>query len=347
MKKILISGGTGFLGTNISRKFLREGWKVIALDNLKRRGVENNIIKHENYSFVHGDIRNKSDLKDLGDFHGIINLAANPGIPWSIKNPLYDFEVNAMGALNMLELARRRKIPFVQASTNKVYSDAICKVNLIESEKRYDFADSEFEHGVKTSFPMDSYGHHPHSPYGVSKCTADLYAQEYYHIYNVPTTVFRMSCLYGKYQIGVEDQGWVAWFMIAKILGKPLNIFGDGKQVRDLLYGDDIAELYYKAIVHNEDFAGKVFNVGGGKENSLSLLETIEKIYEIEDELGVGKEAFELTFLPWRPADHKVYISDIRPLTNLWSPNTKVKDGLTQTYKWLLKHKEMLERIYG
>lgn len=344
---VLISGGCGFLGTNVAKKFLSEGYGVISFDNLKRKGVETNIITHENYKFIHGDIRNISDIKNIKeDIIGLCNFGANPGIPQSIKNPLYDFEVNAMGALNMLEIARRRKIPFIQASTNKIYSDYICQLNLTESENRYDFSDVEYEHGIKTDFPMDSFGYHPHSPYGVSKCSADLYTQEYFHIYGVPTTVFRMSCIYGKHQIGVEDQGWVAWFLIAKILGKPLNIFGDGKQVRDLLYGEDIADLYYKAVVHNKDFAGKVFNVGGGKNNSVSLLETIEHIYELDKELGFDQTPFDLTFLPPRPADHKVYISDIRPIEHLWTPKFNVRDGLKETYKWLDKNKEKLRKFY-
>jgi len=346
MKTVLITGGLGFLGTNIAEKFLREGWGVLTFDNMKRRGVESNIIEHENYTFRHGDVRNKSDLKKIPDIHAIINLAANPGIPWSIKNPVYDFEVNAMGALNMLEIARQRKIPFVQASTNKVYSDYICELELTESEKRYDFVDMKYANGIKTDFPMDSFGKHPHSPYGVSKCCADLYAQEYYHIYNVPTTVFRMSCIYGKHQIGVEDQGWVAWFMIAKILGKPLNIFGDGKQVRDLLYGSDIANLYYQAVTDNDNFAGKVFNVGGGKHNSVSLIETIEKIYQMDKDLGYDQTPFNMTFKPWRQADHKVYISDIGPLNGIWEPKFGVDEGLKETYIWLNENKDKLKGFY-
>jgi len=346
VKTVLISGGCGFLGRNVAEKFLKEGWKVIAFDNLKRRGVESNILEDKNYQFIHGDVRKKSDLQFIPEIHAVINLAANPGIPWSIKNPIYDFEVNALGALNMLELARERKVPIVQASTNKIYSDEICNVPLRESEERYDFDDIKFEHGVPTSFPMDGQGKHPHSPYGCSKCAADLYMQEYFHVYGVPTTVFRMSCLYGKYQIGVEDQGWVAWFMIAKLLGKPLSIYGNGKQVRDVLYGEDIAELYFKAITENDKFKGKVFNVGGGPKNSVSLLETIEMIYELDKELGLDETPFELEFKDWRVADHRVYISDIRPLEQIWTPKYGAKEGFKETYKWLSENIDTLRRFY-
>jgi CDP-paratose 2-epimerase len=346
MKTCLITGGVGFLGVNCSLKFLANGWKVIAFDNLHRKGVHTNILNHPNYTFIHGDIRNYSDLKEIDKIDCVLHLAANAGIPWSIKNPRYDFEVNASGTINILEYARIRKIPVIFASTNKVYSDAICDLPLEEKDYRYDFKDEKYKTGITTDFPIDGRGEHSHSPYGCSKASADLYCQEYFHTYGVPTTVFRMSCLGGKYQFGADEQGWFSWFMIAKLLGKPLTIYGNGKQVRDVLYGDDIAELYYLAVTQPENFAGKVFNVGGGPENTVSLLEAIELIDKIDKGFGFNNPPLQYSFADWRLADHRVYYSDIRPLEKLWKPKNGILASFTKTYEWLAKNKDELRKFY-
>ena len=346
MKTLLCTGSCGFLGTNVSLKFLANGWKVIAFDNLHRKGVYTNILNHPNYTFIHGDVRNYSDLKEIDKIDCVLHLAANAGIPWSIKNPRYDFEVNAGGTINILEYARIRKIPVIFASTNKVYSDAICDLPLEEKDYRYDFRDPEYKEGISTTFPTDGRGDYSHSPYGSSKLAADTYCQEYFHTFGVPTTVFRMSCLGGKYQYGADEQGWFSWFMIAKLLGKPLTIYGNGKQVRDVLYGDDIAELYYLAATNRGDFAGKVFNVGGGPENTVSLLEAIELIDKIDKEFGFNNRPLQFSFADWRLADHKVYYSDIRPLEKLWKPKNGILASFTKTYEWLAKNKDELRKFY-
>lgn len=343
--KVLITGGCGFLGINCALKFLSNDWQVTALDNLHRRGVESNILTHPNYKFIHGDVRNYSDIKEVGKPDVILHLAANPGIPWSIKNPRYDFEVNAGGTINILEYARIHRSKVIFASTNKVYSNYISDLPLEEKEKRYDFKDKKYQKGISVDFPVDGGGKHSHSPYGASKLSADTYCQEYYHTFGVPTTVLRQSCLGGKYQIGIEEQGWFSWFMIAKLLHKPLTIFGNGKQVRDVLYGDDIAELYYIAAT-NPKFDGKVFNVGGGPENTVSLLEAIELIDKIDQEFGFNNPPLQFSFADWRLADHKVYYSNIKPLEKYWKPKNGILSSFSKTYEWLYKNKDEIRKYY-
>lgn len=355
---ILIAGGAGFIGTNIATKALKDGHKVIAFDNLKRRGVETNILKHKNYKFIHGDVRCKEDFNFIPkDIDGIINLAANPGIPWSIENPIYDFNSNCVGALNVLEFARHNgKIPVVFASTNKVYSDAVNKIKTVpytpldkksgklkrEDATRYVYEDKFWERGIPEEFYMDGQGKFFHSPYGTSKASADLYHQEYFGAFGVPTVVNRMSCIYGKYQFGVADQGWVAWFMIAKVLGRPLTIYGDGLQVRDALYAEDLAELYLMELENINEHKGKVYNIGGGSSNTISLKEAIELINVLDQ--GEHK-SFEIEYKDWRHADHKVYISDTTKISKYWQPKTNVFLGFSKTFEWIKANKDLLERF--
>lgn len=345
-KTVLITGGVGFLGTNCALKFLANDWNVIAFDNLHRKGIYDNILSHPNYKFIHGDVRNYSDLKEIDKVDCILHLAANAGIPWSIKNPRYDFEVNVDGTINVLEYARIRKIPVIFSSSNKVYSDYICTLPLEEKEKRYDFKDKKYQEGISIDFPVDGKGKYSHSPYGAGKLAADTYCQEYFHTFGVPTTVFRCSCLGGKYQYGADEQGWFSWFMIAKLFHKPLTIYGNGKQVRDVLYGDDIAELYFIAASNPDKFAGKVFNVGGGRENTVSLLEAIELIDKIDREFGFNNPPLQFSFTDWRIADHRVYYSNIKPLEGLWKPKNGILSAFSKTYEWLNKNKDELRKFY-
>ncbi len=332
--KILVTGGAGFIGTNICLKALEKGHKVIAFDSLIRKGVEDNILDDKNYTLIRGDVRSKEDLKRIGKIDGVFHLAANPGIPWSINNPMYDFEVNAGGTLNLLELARERKVPLIYASTNKVYSDKVNTIPLVEGKTRYSYKDTK---GIKETFPLDAQGRFSHSPYGCSKLAGDIYCQEYFHTFGVQTVVNRMSCIYGQHQMGVSDQGWVAWFMIAKLLNLPLTIYGDGKQVRDCLYGEDVAELYLMELENIKTHAGQVYNIGGGPENTISVNELISWI----DEYG-GK--MKKTYTKWRPADHKVYISDITKISKYWKPKTSLELGLTETFDWVEANIDSIER---
>lgn len=330
-KKILIAGGAGFIGTNIAEVALKRGHGVVVFDNFVRPGVEENVpyLAKFGAKIIRGDIRFTDDLARLPKIDAIINLAANPGIPWSMKWPLYDFSVNALGALHLLELARKRgNIPVLFASTNKVYSEEINEIPMVERKTRYVWKDKKFK-GINEEFPMESAGKYPHSPYGCSKAAADLYHQEYFHIYGVPTVVNRMSCIYGLYQKGVEDQGWLWWFVKAKKKNLPLNIYGNGKQVRDALFGTDLAELYLEQLENIKKHQGQVYNVGGGPKNTVSLLEVIDYLNK------KGGKKLKLKFFDWRPADHRIYISDISKVTSRskWKPTTTVWQGIDKMWE--------------
>lgn len=322
--KILIFGGSGFIGTNIALEAIKQGHSVVIFDSLIRKDSEENLYKAD-AQYIRGDIRNLEDFERIPKVDAIINLAANPGITWSIENPLYDFKVNALGALHILEYSRTHgKIPVIFASTNKIYSEEINELDLFEKDTRYEWFDNDYK-GIPEDFPMDSRGKYPHSPYGCSKASADLYHQEYYHIYGVPTVINRMSCIYGFYQKGVSEQGWIDHFVkvIEKGDGK-LDIYGDGKQVRDMLFGTDVAKLYLKELDQIDITKGQVFNVGGGIENTISLNESISYIEEI-----TGKKAT-LTHHDWRPADQKIYISDITKVEKVlgWKPTISPQEGI-------------------
>jgi len=336
--KVIVTGAAGFIGTNTVIKFLEKGYDVYGFDNLQRKGVDKNLeyvkkIYKDKYSFIWGDVRNQQDIERLPkDALAIIHLAANPGIPRSLEQPTYDFEVNARGTLNMLEFARLSKVKaFIYSSTNKVYSDAVNQIALVEGGKRYDIASGIFEKiffegasdkGFSENFAIDGVGDFPNSPYGCSKYTGDIYCQEYYHAYGVNTVINRQSCIGGQFQHGVSEQGWISWFCLAKLLDKPLEIFGDGKQVRDVLCGEDLAELYELEVSNIDKFAGKVYNVGGGLENSVSLLEVIDYL---DNKYEDSYDKFKYDFKDWRLADHKLYISDIDKISKAgWKPKTSV-----------------------
>lgn len=350
-KTLVITGGCGFIGTNIALHARKEGYKVTCFDSLIRPLSEENlpVLKKAGVDIVRGDVRNLHDLERLPkSISGLIHLGANPGIPWSINWPIYDFATNALGTLNVLEFSRLNgKFPVIFASTNKVYSEEINLVPVKPKGKRYVWSFTKANKkrirpailaginklGINEDFPMDSSGRYPHSPYGVSKATADLYCQEYYHIYDIPTVVNRMSCIYGLYQKGVEDQGWVDWFVRAKVNNQPLNIYGDGKQVRDALFGSDVAQLYLKEFESMEKVKGQVFNVGGGIKNTISLLEAIEHLNK------KGGNPLKLVFNPWRAADQKIYISDISKVQKMlgWSPKVEVLAGIDKIWEMYMK----------
>lgn len=348
--KILITGGAGFIGTNISLEARKRGYDVVAFDSLIRKGTEENIpvIQRAGVILFRGDIRLKEDIERLSEEHSvdaIIHLAGNPGIPWSISYPAYDFGVNGIGTMNILELARRLNIPIIYASTNKTYSDLINEVSLQELKTRYEWNQPKegwiegisYE-GISEGFPTDGYGKYAHSPYGISKLTGDMYCQEYCHTYGLPVVVNRMSCIYGYYQKGVADQGWIDHFVRQFLTDKPtIDIYGDGKQVRDMLWGEDVANLYLNELEHindkdgNEKFTirGEIFNIGGGRNNTLSLLESVSYLEKLS-----GKKA-SLRFHDWRQADQKIYISDIKKITTKlnWKPTTNPFDGIKKMYE--------------
>ncbi|MBU3935840.1 GDP-mannose 4,6-dehydratase [Patescibacteria group bacterium] len=337
--RVLITGGAGLVGSHAAEYYASKGDDVIVIDNLMRsnlfgydkESVEfnwNYLAQLDKVKRIKGDIRNEEDvMKALsGGVDVVIHAAGQPGVPLSVKIPREDFSINAYGTLNVLECTRQAspKAAFVYCSTNKIYGENVDSITLEEKETRYTYKSKK---GVSESLSIDLTGH---TPYGVSKLVGDLYTQEYAHIYGMKTAVFRMSCCYGTRQFGFEDQGWVAWFVIANLTGQPIVIYGDGKQVRDLLYADDLVEAYDKFI--NSDIQHDVFNIGGGPRNTTSLLEFISMI---EGKTGIKFRKVE--YKDWRPSDQKVYISDISKVSKAldWKPKITPEKGLEKLIEWV------------
>src|SRR5262249_3606631 len=272
MKSILITGGAGFIGINAARYFHQRGWDVTILDNLSRRGASKNLewLRHQQQTrFEHCDIRQFRAIGRIIDKlkpSTVLHLAAQVAVTSSVANPRGDFENNAVGTFNVLD-AVRTKSPesfFINASTNKVYGK-MDDIGVAKRNGRYEYSD--LPNGVDEDRPLDF-----HSPYGCSKGIADQYTIDYARVYGIKSVTFRQRCIYGPRQFGIEDQGWVAWFAIAAVLGKKITIYGDGKQTRDLLHVQDLARAYEAAFEHREKVAGQAFNVGGGPSNTMSLL---------------------------------------------------------------------------
>jgi len=329
--RILVTGGCGFIGTNFCEHAIKtRNWQIIAFDNLSREKVALNLHYLEslpNFRLITGDIRNSCDFRPIPPVDAIVHLAANPGIPRSISQPKFDFDINARGTLNILEFARGHgKIPVLYASTNKVYPD---KVNKFARKigPRYELT-GRYINGIDESFPIDGCGKFAHSPYGCSKYVGDLYCQEYFKTFGVPTVVNRMSCIAGEWQRGCEEQGWVQHFVKSALTEKPITIFGNGCQTRDVLYGEDLAELYCREIERIDEVAGSVFNVGGGKKNTISVIECVEYLEKKVDRRITIKKT------KWRPADHRVYYSCLKRVAKIWKPKTSVFETLDKLIEW-------------
>jgi len=342
--KILITGGAGLVGSHCAEFFALDSLKnkVIVLDNLMRSkifgydkdSVEfnwNYLKRFKNVERIKGDVRNDKDVaKAIGrGVDVLIHAAGQPGVPSSVRMPKEDFNINAFGTLNVLEAARKKSKDtiFIYCSTNKVYGENVDKIPLLEQQKRYVFGGTK---GVSEDMCTDLTGH---TPYGVSKLVGDLYVQEYSYIYKMKTAAFRMSCTYGTRQFGFEDQGWVAWFIIATLFNRPVTIYGNGKQVRDMLYADDLVDAFNRFI--KSDLKRGLFNIGGGPENTISLLEFLDEL-----ELLTGKRP-KVNFSDWRPSDQKVYITDTSKLekTLNWKINTPVKEGIKKLTEWVKENK--------
>ena len=341
--RVLVTGGAGLVGSHTAEYYAKRGHEVIAFDNLMRSklfGSDKKTVEYnwkyletfKNVSRVVGDVRNEEDLiKVIKGLDVVIHTAGQPGVPSSARMPKEDFSINAFGTLNVLECLRQHspEAIFIYCSTNKVYGENVDKYALDEKDKRYVYKDIS---GISESLSIDHTGH---TPYGVSKYVGDLYTQEYAHIYGMRTAVFRMSCIYGTRQFGFEDQGWVAWFVIAGLLNQPITIYGDGKQVRDLLYVDDLIEGYDAFVKSNLKHA--VFNIGGGPNNTTSLLEFLDLL---QKETGTGMK---ISFSDWRPSDQKVYISSIAKVKDglNWQPKVSVSDGVKRLIKWAKENKSL------
>jgi CDP-paratose 2-epimerase len=340
--RILITGGAGLVGSHAAEYFAGRGDEVIVLDNLMRSklfGYDKESVEYnwkyleslKNVRRIKGDIREESDLNQAigSGVDAVIHTAGQPGVPLSVRIPREDFSINAFGTLNVLEHVRQKcpQAAFIYTSTNKVYGENVDRVPLEEKETRYVYGSGT--DGISESMPIDHTGH---TPYGVSKYVGDIYVQEYARIYGMKTAVFRMSCIYGTRQFGFEDQGWVAWFVIAALHGKPITIYGDGKQVRDLLWVDDLIKAFDKFI--NSSLTHEVFNIGGGKDNTQSLLEFLALL-----EKKTGKKP-RLEFKDWRPSDQKVYISDISKVKKKlnWEPEVNPERGIQRVIDWVRKN---------
>ena len=338
-KKILITGGAGFIGSNAARYFAARNWSVTVLDNLSRAGTDNNLVwlrDGTSFDFEHADVRDQARVDRILAEHrydAVLHLAAQVAVTTSVTDPRTDFAVNALGTFNMLDAVRRHspEAVFILASTNKVYGKiaaAACELR----GNRYAYVDRP--HGIGESEPLDFL-----SPYGCSKGAADQYALDFARIYRIPATSFRQSCIYGPRQFGVEDQGWVAWFAIASLMGRDITIFGDGKQVRDVLHVDDLLRAYESAIRAPDKVAQQAFNVGGGPGQILSLLDLVEML---ESRLGIE---IPLKWDAWRPGDQQVYVSDIRKLDTAldWRPEIGVESGIAQLIDWVEQNRDAFE----
>lgn len=336
--RILVTGGAGMVGSHTAEYYAKKGNEVIVLDNLMRsklfgydkKSVEYNwnyLANYKSIKRIRGDVRRKRDvLEALGKgVDAVIHTAGQPGVPLSVRIPEEDFSINAYGTLNVLECVRQKckNAAFIYCSTNKVYGENVDKMPLAEKKTRYVYKDIK---GISEALSID---HSGHTPYGVSKYVGDIYTQEYAYIYGMKTAVFRMSCIYGIRQFGFEDQGWVAWFVIANLLNKPITIYGNGKQVRDLLYVTDLVKAYDKFIHGN--LQHEVFNIGGGPGNTVSLLEFLDEIKRLTKKENI------VSFDDWRPSDQKVYISDIlrvRKKLN-WEPSITPLEGMKKIIQWV------------
>lgn len=338
--KTLITGGAGFIGTNTADRLLGEGHEVIIVDDLSRRGSERNLRwlqeRHGDFAFHPIDIRHFDALRKAFQDHRsldlVLHFAAQVAVTSSVTDPRTDFEINALGTLNVLEAVRELRTPPVvlYTSTNKVYG-ALSHLEVIEEATHYRYAD--LPHGVTETAPLDFY-----SPYGCSKGTADQYVRDYHRIYGMRTIVFRNSCIYGKRQFGIEDQGWLAWFVIAAVMGSPITIYGNGKQVRDLLYVEDLVEAMLSAYAQIDGTQGQVYNIGGGAENSVSIWLEIEPI--LCDLFG---KEIPVSYEDWRPGDQPIYISDTSKAQRDfgWQPKTGVDEGMRLLFEWVHNHKEL------
>jgi CDP-paratose 2-epimerase len=323
--RVLVTGGLGFIGCNVANRLLRDGHDVIIFDNARRAGVMKNLEwlrEHhaERVNWINADVRDAAAVRKAADgASAIFHLAGQVAVTTSVENPQEDFAINAQGTLNVLEAARSIKpLPVLLfTSTNKVYG-GIDHVRIVERPTRYEY-ESQPE-GIPESCPLDF-----HSPYGCSKGAADQYVRDYFRIYGLPTVVLRMSCIYGPRQFGNEDQGWVAHFALTGLRGGDLTIYGDGKQVRDLLYVDDLVEAMMRCISQPDRVVGEIFNIGGGPANTISVWT------ELRDPLAklIGKLP-NVTYGPFRPGDQRVYISDIRKAQRqlAWTPKVGVAEGL-------------------
>lgn len=339
--KILITGGCGFLGSNLASDAIQNGHELIIFDNLSRMGTALNLdwLRDQGkFIFNHGDIRSADDInKAIGKFKpdAIFHLAGQVAMTTSIENPLKDFEINAMGSINVLEAVRQHcpEAMVIYSSTNKVYGD-LEQFKYVETPTRY--ICEEYPKGFSEAIPLEF-----HSPYGCSKGAADQYMLDYARIFGLRTVVFRHSSMYGGRQFSSYDQGWIGWFCQQGLEQKyglsseAFTISGNGKQVRDLLHAEDMKKLYQLSVKNFDAISGKAFNIGGGEINSLSLLELFGIL---EEELDVKLDYINLA--P-RESDQKVFVANHERITSLvgWNPQVNSRSGVKLMLEWVKSNK--------
>lgn len=329
--KALITGGCGFIGTNTALRLAELGFHVTAVDDLSRPRVAENRRRLEalpNVECIQADIRDADRVAEIfrrARPDVVIHLAAQVAATTSVRDPRYDFEVNALGTFNVLEAIRRHcpEAVLINSSTNKVYG-ALDDLEVRETETRYYLP--ACPHGIAETRPLDF-----HSPYGCSKGAADQYVLDYARIYGLRSVSLRQSCIYGPHQYGMEDQGWLAWMALAHSERREITLYGTGKQVRDVLFVDDLVDCYLAVIDRIDAVRGEAFNIGAGPQHTTSLLEYLALLAEF-----TGREPVTRTAPP-RPGDQKVYISDIRKATERlgWRPKVGFVDGIGQMLEWL------------
>lgn len=340
--KWLITGGAGFIGCNSAKALLYEGHNVVIFDNLSRKGSKQNLdwLKEKReVEFVKGDVRNFEALKSLFQeyrrFDVVLHLAAQVAVTTSVANPREDFEVNALGTFNVCEAVRRfnPEAILLNASTNKVYGE-LENIKTVEKKQKYEFLD--YPEGISENMILDF-----HSPYGCSKGAGDQYIRDYSRIYGLRTVNFRQSCIYGYRQFGIEDQGWVAWFAICGVFGRKITIYGDGKQVRDILFIDDLVDCYVRSVQHINKASGQAYNIGGGPNNTMSPLRVIAMLEEI---LGTNVKH---SFSDWRPGDQRVFVCNVKKAEQdlNWKPQTSTQEGLGNLVNWIVENKSLLKMV--
>jgi CDP-paratose 2-epimerase len=331
---VLITGGAGFIGSNLGHRLLSAGRAVRILDNLSRPGVEQNLqwlreSHGDRLEVIVGDVRDASAIaRAVAGVVQVFHFAAQVAVTTSLQRPQEDFSINAQGTLNVLEAIRSQPTqpPLVMTSTNKVYG-GLSDIQLVAEGLRYMPREAALRaRGVSEARPLDF-----HSPYGCSKGTADQYVLDYARSYGLATTVFRMSCIYGPRQFGTEDQGWVAHFILRALRGEPITLYGDGMQVRDILFVDDLVNAFLLAEQHGARLAGRAFNMGGGPGNAISLLDLLDRIEALHGERP------QLEFDEWRTGDQRYYVSDTRAFEKAtgWRRRVDAEEGIARLYSWL------------
>jgi CDP-paratose 2-epimerase len=336
-RPILITGGAGFIGSNLADRLALAGNRVTVYDALSRAGVEANLAwlseRHGNrITAIVGDVRDEDQLvRAAADVKAAFHMAAQVAVTTSLVDPREDFEINVKGTINLLDAIRARSeaVPVIFASTNKVYGD-LADIPLEQHGDRYEPRALFSRRGVDEGRSIDF-----HTPYGCSKGAADQYVLDYCRSFGIPTVVFRMSCIYGQRQMGTEDQGWVAHFLIRALEGRPITIYGDGRQVRDILDVGDAVNAYVGALDNIERVAGRAFNLGGGPDNAISLLQLLDEI-----QVATGRE-IDLSFEDWRQGDQRWFVSDthaVRNALDLPRPGGW-RDGVFRLAEWLAKER--------